>query len=242
MKKFIDLSAKKIIVVGASSGIGEAVVAQLNDLGAEVFALSRRGVSPILSGRIGVTQISLDVCDQLAIANYAKSLNEEVYGLVYCAGRTGKSTITTINDGLLDEVIDINYKGFIYFIKELMRNRKIAANGSILGISSISAHIGIEGTTPYAASKAAMSATVRVLGRELARRKIRINAVSPAMVRTPLFTQDEQDWLDGIERSYPLGLGQVEDVAAAAAFFMSENSHYITGTDLMMTGGCPWLS
>ena len=133
MKKFIDLSAKKIIVVGASSGIGEAVVAQLNDLGAEVFALSRRGVSPILSGRIGVTQISLDVCDQLAIANYAKSLNEEVYGLVYCAGRTGKSTITTINDGLLDEVIDINYKGFIYFIKELMRNRKIAANPNTYG-------------------------------------------------------------------------------------------------------------
>lgn len=242
MKKFIDLSGKKIIVVGASSGIGEGVVVQLNELGAEVDALSRRGESAMLNGRQGVTQISLDVRDQLAIANYAKTLNEEVYGLVYCAGRTGKSTITTINDGLLDEVIDINYKGFVYFIKELMRNRKIVTNGSILGISSISAHIGIEGTTPYAASKAAMSATVRVLGRELARRKIRINAVSPAMVRTPLFTQDEQDWLDGIERGYPLGLGEVEDVAAAAAFFMSENSHYITGTDLMMTGGCPWLS
>ncbi len=242
MKKFIDLTGKTIVVVGASSGIGEGIALGLNELGAKVSAISRRGHSDALQGKEGITQVALDVKDQAGIVEYVKALPETAYGLVYSAGRTGKSPITTMNDELLDDVIDTNYKGFLYFIKELVRNRKIDNGGSILGISSIAAHIGVEGMTPYSSSKAAMSAAVRVLGRELARRKIRINAISPGMVRTPFFTADEQDWLNGVAQGYPLGLGEVEDVAAAAAFFMSENSHYITGTDLMMTGGCPWMS
>lgn len=242
MKNFIDLTGKQIIVAGASSGIGEGIGAALNDLGAEVFALSRRGSSEILSKKTSVTQVVLDIADQDAILNFVKGLQDPVAGFVYCVGRTGKSPITTINDELLDDVFKVNYKGFIYFIKELIRNKKIKNDSSILGIASIASHIGVEGMSPYSASKASMSATVRVLGRELARRKIRINAISPAMVRTPFFTEGEQDWLNGVALGYPLGLGEVEDVAAAAAFFMSDQSKFITGTDLMMTGGCPWLS
>jgi NAD(P)-dependent dehydrogenase (short-subunit alcohol dehydrogenase family) len=242
MKKFIDLTGKTIVVVGASSGIGEGIALGLNELGAKVSAISRRGHSDALQGKEGINQVALDVRDQEGIAEYVKGLPETAYGLVYCAGRKGKSPITTMNDELLDDVFNVNYKGFIYFIKELVRNRKIENGGSILGISSIASHIGIEGMAPYSSSKAAMAAAVRVLGRELARRKIRTNAISPGMVRTPIFTPEEQDWLNGVAQGYPLGLGEVEDVAAAAAFFMSANSHYITGTDLMMTGGCPWLS
>jgi short-subunit dehydrogenase len=242
MNKFIDLTEKRVLVVGASSGIGEGVAKLLSDLGAHVDALSRRGKSLSLADIASITQHSLDVRNQNEIAEFIKGINLPYSGLVYCAGRTGKSPITTLNDELLDDVLEINLKGFLYFIKEMMRNKKLENDGAIVGVSSISAHIGIEGMVPYSASKAAMSASVRVLGRELSRRRIRINAISPAMVRTPLFTEGEQDWLNGVAKSYPLGLGEVEDVAAACAFFISDKSRFITGSDLIMTGGCPWLS
>lgn len=242
MKKFIDLTGKRVLVVGASSGIGEGVAHLLGELGAHVDALSRRGSSPGLVDIPSIAQYSLDVRNQHEIAEFIKSINLPYSGFVYCAGRTGKSPITTMNDELLDDVLEINLKGFLYFIKEMMRNKKLENEGAIVGVSSISAHIGIEGMVPYSASKAAMSASVRVLGRELSRRKIRINAISPGMVRTPLFTEGEQDWLNGVAKSYPLGLGEVEDVAAACAFFISDQSRFITGSDLMMTGGCPWFS
>jgi len=111
-----------------------------------------------------------------------------------------------------------------------------------VAISSIAAHTGTEGLSPYTASKASLSLSVKVLARELARKKIRVNAISPGMVRTPIFKPEEKEYLDNIEKQvYPLGLGEPDDIAAAAAFFLSEKSNYITGADLIMSGGCTWV-
>jgi NAD(P)-dependent dehydrogenase (short-subunit alcohol dehydrogenase family) len=242
MKNFIDLTGKYYLVVGASSGIGKGIVQGLAELGANVHALSRRGSADSLSNLSLVKQVSLDATDPNAIGEFIKGVEVPYSGFIYSAGMRGKSPINTITNKQVSEVFDTNLMGFLNFIKEMIRNKKIETGASIVAISSVSAHIGIEGLVPYSASKAAISSSVRVLGRELSRRQIRINAISPAMVRTPIFLDSEQDWLNEVEKGYPLGLGEVDDVAAACAFFMSDQSKYITGTDLLMTGGCPWHS
>jgi NAD(P)-dependent dehydrogenase (short-subunit alcohol dehydrogenase family) len=242
MSLFIDLSGKKFLVVGASSGIGEGIAKGLAEMGGHVSALSRKGHAEGLSNVDKIEQISVDATNSEAIIDFIKRFDGVFSGLVYSAGVRGKSPITTITNKQINTVFDTNFTGFLIFIKELIRNKKIENGGSIVGISSISAHLGIEGLVPYSASKAAISSSARVLGRELAKRGIRINTISPAMVRTPIFLESEQEWLNEVEKSYPLGLGEVVDVAAAVAFYMSDRSKYITGTDLLMTGGCPWHS
>jgi len=245
MSDFISLKEKNILVVGASSGIGREVALGAAEMGANVICVSRRGKfvpeNQIPDNKI--KHIILDVTDIVSIAAFVTEVNTSFDGLVYVSGRTGKSPIHTLEKDHFDNVIDTNLNGFLFLVKELIRQRKFNLGGSFVAISSISAHVGIHGMTPYSVAKAGLSSSIRVLAQEFARKKIRFNAISPAMVRTPLFLENEQEWLNQIERdSYPLGLGTPEDIAAAAIFLLSERAHYITGIDLIMAGGCEWVS
>lgn len=239
MSSFIDFTGKKFFVVGASSGIGEACAQACAELGGEVYAASRRGT--LSSANPSIDPLVLDVRDQNQIRQVVGSINA-VDGLVYATGRKGLAPVNAVDPAMLDDVIDTNFTGFVYLLKEMMRSRKLSNGGSIVTISSIAAHTGTEGILPYTASKAALSSASRVLGRELARRKIKVNSISPGMVRTPFFAQEEKDYLDNIERAaYPLGLGEPADVAAAAVFLLSDRANFITGADMIMAGGCTWV-
>jgi len=245
MSEFISLKEKNILVVGASSGIGREIAMGAAEMGANVSCISRRGkfIPEVQDYSDKIKHTILDVTDIVSIPSFVASTNSPFDGLVYISGIIGKSPIHLLEKQLLDNVIDTNLNGFLFLVKELMKQRKFNLGGSIVAISSISAHVGIHGVAPYSLSKAALSASVRVLAQEFARKKIRFNAISPAMVRTPLFLENEQEWLNQIERdSYPLGLGNPEDIAAATIFLLSERAHYITGIDLIMAGGCEWVS
>ena len=108
-------------------------------------------------------------------------------------------------------------------------------------IASIAAHTGTQGMSVYSATKASLVVTAKCLALEVAKRRIRVNALSPAVVRTPIFKPKEQEWLDETEKRYPLGLGTPEDVANASVFFLSDASRWITGQALIMDGACPWI-
>jgi NAD(P)-dependent dehydrogenase (short-subunit alcohol dehydrogenase family) len=238
MKQFISLEHKKFLVVGASTGIGASIAAGCAELGAEVYVAARRNCS-IDSHQI--KNINTDIRKPDEIRELAKKI-DVVDGIVYSAGRSGLSPINSLDEDMYNDVLDTNLNGYLFTLKEILRARKIKNGGSIVAISSIAAHTGTEGLAPYTVSKAGISAVTKVLARELAKRKIRVNAISPAMVRTPIFEKDGPEYLNEIEkRVYPLGLGAPEDVAAASIFYLSDQSSYITGTDLIMSGGCTWV-
>jgi NAD(P)-dependent dehydrogenase (short-subunit alcohol dehydrogenase family) len=239
MKPFIDLTGKTYLVVGASSGIGEACALGCAELGAKVIAASRRGTVP--SGSSAITGLELNVRDDAQIAKAVQQL-DPIDGLIYSAGRTGLSPVTSLDRAMFADVMETNFSGFLFLLKELMRARKLKNGGAIVTIASIAAHTGTEGMAPYTASKAALSGVTKVFAREFARRGIRVNSISPAMVRTPFFTNEEKEYLDNIERKvYHMGLGEPADIAAAAVFYLSDRSNFITGSDLIMTGGCTWV-
>lgn len=241
MNQFINFQGKNLGVVGGSSGIGEAIVLGIAELGGEVFNFSRRDLSPPVELQDSIKNINLDIRSPESIAKAVESM-VPLDGLVYSAGRKGLSPVNTLDEALLEDVLSTNLKGFLFLVKELVKKKKINSPGSIVVISSIAAHTGTEGLTPYTISKSGLSSSVKVLARELARKKIRVNAISPAMVRTPIFKPEEKDYLDNIEQQvYPLGLGEPDDIAAAAAFFLSDQSSFITGADLIMSGGCTWV-
>jgi NAD(P)-dependent dehydrogenase (short-subunit alcohol dehydrogenase family) len=241
MRPFISFQDKKILVIGGSSGIGEAIVLGIVELGGKVINFSRRELSSSRDITHLVENISVDIRNTEILSSIVDSI-DPVDGVVYVAGRKGLSPINTLDEKQLEDVIATNLKGFLFVTKELVKRKKIKSHSSIVVISSIAAHTGTEGIAPYTVSKAGLSSSVKVLARELARKKIRVNAISPAMVRTPFFKPEEKEYLDNIEKQvYPLGLGEPNDIAAAAAFFLSEKSNYITGADLIMSGGCTWV-
>ena len=116
---------------------------------------------------------------------------------------------------------------------EIMRDA-----GRIVNISSISGIAGFHGQANYAAAKAGVIALTRVLAKELGRRRITVNAVAPGLIRTPMLAAIKPEMLAEYEKQIPVGrLGVPEDVANAVLFFASEESGYITGQTLPITGG-----
>ena len=121
----------------------------------------------------------------------------------------------------------------------LLKRNLVAADGSILFIASIAAHIGVAGVGAYSGSKAALLAMSRCLAMEVVKRGIRVNCLSPALVETPLLDATAQvvGSLEAERGNYPLGFGKPDDVANAAIFMLSGASRWITGTTLVMDGG-----
>jgi NAD(P)-dependent dehydrogenase (short-subunit alcohol dehydrogenase family) len=123
--------------------------------------------------------------------------------------------------------------------QRLLAKSRIANDGTILFLSSIAAYIGVPAVGAYSGSKAALIATMRCLAMEVAKRGIRVNALAPALVDTPLLaaTSEVVGSLESQRAAYPLGFGAPSDVANAAIFFLSPASRWITGTTLIMDGG-----
>jgi NAD(P)-dependent dehydrogenase (short-subunit alcohol dehydrogenase family) len=132
--------------------------------------------------------------------------------------------------------MNITEPPFRFLARSAIRN-----GGSVIFISSISAHTGTHGMSVYSATKASLVVTAKCLALEVAKRGIRANCLSPGVVRTPLFKDFEQGWLEETEKRYPLGLGRPEDVAWASVFMLSDSSRWITGQALIMDGACPWI-
>ncbi|WPB57767.1 SDR family NAD(P)-dependent oxidoreductase [Xylophilus sp. GOD-11R] len=242
------LEGKRVLVTGASSGIGQAIALGVASMGAEVLALGRdaarldetlerlRAASPAAHA---VCQADLTQPEGVTAA--AAAVTAPLDGVVHAAGISRLSPFRQMTLAHLREVQSINVEGPLLLTQAILRRNLVAAGGSILFISSIAAHIGVPGVGAYSASKAALIAATRCLAMEVAKRKIRANCLSPSLVVTPLFELAMQtageDSMARQEANHPLGFGRPEDVANAAVFFLSDASRWITGTTLVMDGG-----
>ena len=248
----MSLEGRRILVTGASSGIGRACAVCAARLGASVVLTGRR-LAALEETRAlleGEAARHLVFVGDLADADFAAALPQKVLetagpidGFVHAAGVGPAMPLGVVAENLIDASLKVNYTAFLLLMKGFARKGFSNAGFSAVAVSSVSAEIGWAGGSVYAGSKGAVSATVRALAVELAPKGIRVNAVCPGYVKTPFFDRVAGAGLggpDGVARlvaKQPLGLGQPEQVATAACFLLSSASSLMTGVNLPVDGG-----
>ena len=244
------LSGKVAAVTGASKGIGASIAKHLAAEGAAVvvnYATSKAGadkvVAEITSSGGKAIAVQADVAKKTDIDRmFAKT--KAAFGqldiLVNNAGIYDMVPIEAITEEHFHKQFDLNVLGLLLSTQEALKYFG-PAGGSVINISSIVSTLGVPGGSVYSATKAAVDAVTRSLGKELGSRKIRVNSINPGMVETE-GTQSagitESDFRKQTEATTPLGrIAQPQDIAPAVVFLASWDSAFITGETLYITGG-----
>jgi NAD(P)-dependent dehydrogenase (short-subunit alcohol dehydrogenase family) len=242
------LEGKVAVVTGGNSGIGLASAKRLHDEGARI-AISGRDAKTLDAavGMIGpgTLAVQADVA-QLADIDKLYAAVHEQFGkidvLFVNAGVATFAPYTLATEQMFDHLYAINVKGAYFTIQKAIPFLNDGA--SIVLNTSIASTKGMEGASMYASTKAAVRSFARTAARELLPRKIRVNAVAPGPIATPIIgragmTQEQQDaYTAGITSRVPMGRsGTSEEVAGAVAFLASSDASYITGVELNVDGG-----
>ena len=238
------LKGKKILITGASSGIGRQVAIDCSGNGASLVVTGRNEerLNAVVAGIAQNDQQATPLVIDLTAKGEVDQLVTQVDpldGIVLNAGVISYTPVKFIQPDMIRNIFSVNFDANVMLIQGLLERKKIRQGASIVMIGSISAHLGIAGTALYAASKAALTAFAKVLASELAGRRIRVNIISPGLVQTDLLVKTNQvsDTENANKQQYPLGLGTVEDIASQVVFLLSDKSKWITGTDIKMDGG-----
>ncbi|MDR0528333.1 MAG: SDR family oxidoreductase [Zoogloeaceae bacterium] len=240
------LEGKRVLVTGASSGIGQKIALSSARMGAEIVGVGRdpdrmaataKALAEISS--LPHKMVSADLTLSADRESLLGALGAPVEGVAHCAGVSRLAPVRMMSEKHLRELQAINVEAPMLLTQGLLKKNLVASGGAILFLASIAAHIGVAGVAGYSGTKAALIAMTRCLAMEVVSRKIRANCLSPALVQTPLLeaTGKIVGSLEEEEKNYPLGFGTPEDVANAAIFFLSDASRWITGTTLVMDGG-----
>lgn len=246
MNNPFSLSGKNILVTGASSGIGRQIALNTAKMGAALCITGRskerlEETFQQLEKNEGHQQVPADLNVAGDIGLLAGSVTP-LDGVVLCSGIMKTLPFKFINEAELNNVMQTNFTSPVILLNNLVKNKKIKKNASIVFISSIGGNIiGTKGNAMYSASKGAINAIQKVIALELAPQGIRVNNISPGMVKTEMWNVGEaaitQEQLAEDEKKYPLGYGNVDDVANASIYLLSDASKWVTGTTLVLDGG-----
>lgn len=242
------LTGKKIIVTGASSGIGRECAVDFSRMGATVILLARN------EERLTQTFLCLDgsghqvIVADLTDFNIIPSVVEEIVdkvgkvdGLVNCAGISTTLPLKLMTATKLDEFFRTNVYSAIELSKEVSKKKNMNEGGSIVFLSSVMGVVGESGKSLYSMTKGALLSAARSLACEFAKRRIRFNCISPGAILTPInenlphMTDPEKRQL--LEEKHLFGLGRPEDVAYACIYLLSDASKWVTGQNLIVDGG-----
>ena len=240
------LNGKIAVVTGGNSGIGYASAKELKNQGATVIITGRNAVRVETAAQeLGVKGIVADVKDISAIENLVAQVKSEfskVDVLLVNAGIFQPSPVGQISEEMFDHQMGINFKGALFTTEKFLPILNDGA--SIINLSSVNAYTGMPNTAVYAASKAALNSYTRTAATELAPRKIRVNAVNPGPVATPIFGKTGMEetqvnaMAEAMQNRIPLTqFGQPEDIAKLIAFLASDDASFITGGEYNIDGG-----
>ncbi|MDF1696714.1 MAG: SDR family oxidoreductase [Saprospiraceae bacterium] len=241
-----QLTGKTAVVTGGNSGIGYATAQKLKQEGATVIITGRSEEKvKKAASELGVQGIVADVINLSAIDQAVEKIKAEhqnVDILFVNAGIFAPAPLGQITEQMFDNQMGINFKGAVFTIEKFLPILNEGA--SIINLSSVNAYTGMPNTAIYAASKAAMNSFTRTAATELAPRKIRVNAVNPGPIYTPIFDKtgmpEEQlkGFAEAMQNRIPLKrFGQPEDVAELVSFLASDKASFITGGEYNIDGG-----
>lgn len=237
-----SLGGKKILVTGASSGIGRSIAIECSKMGATVILLGRdearlKQTLSSLSGS-GHTFFIGDLTEEPNIS-FIVSQIESVDGVVYSAGVNDKSLVKALNREKIDKMFNTNVFSPMLFTKELQNQKKLNKKSSIVMISSISSNYATISNALYASSKGALESFIKVLALELSSRQIRVNGIRPGVVETPLLNSYSlKEELDAFKAQFPLGrFGRPEEIAYGVVYLLSDASEWMTGSIFNIDGG-----
>lgn len=244
----MTLSGKTAVITGGNSGIGLATAQRFVDEGARVAILGRnRETLQTAKDQLGddVLALAVDVADlaaiDAAVANIGDTLGK-VDILFANAGIAKFAPMQAIDETLFDQTFDVNVKGVFFTVQrfaELMND-----GGSVILNTSVSHHKGWPATSVYAASKAAVRSLARTLAAELTPRGIRVNAISPGPIDTPIYArlgmpeEAVTEMAESIRQQTPMQrFGSPEEIASVVHFLSTDASSYMTGVELGVDGG-----
>jgi NAD(P)-dependent dehydrogenase (short-subunit alcohol dehydrogenase family) len=246
---FVDFGGRWIVLTGASSGIGRAIAVELTRRSARVLMIGRNegklreteAQLPANAGRIMVQDLHQTDALMSLVRDHARD-HGRIYGLCYCAGVVETRPLASFQATGFREMVDVNVTAGLELSRAVCRRDVMTeSGGALLFIASIYGSVGMPGQMAYSATKGALHAAARSLAIELARRRIRVNTLSPGLVRTPMteaaFSVLSKEQVHELEAAHPLGTGTPQDVARAATFLLDPQNAWITGTDLIVDGG-----
>jgi NAD(P)-dependent dehydrogenase (short-subunit alcohol dehydrogenase family) len=242
------LSGKKAVITGGNSGIGAAAAELFLKEGAQVLITGRRKeevertVQRLGGNARGIVSDAGQMKDVRSLKASVSAVLPRIDVLFVNAGVAVFTPFMESDEAMFDEQMNINFKGAFHTTRELLP--LLNDGGSILLTSSILADLGLAGSTVYSASKAALKSLAKTLAVELAPRNIRVNTISPGPINTPIYGKMgmPQDVLTAfaasVQAKIPLNrFGTPEEVAQVALFLASDDSSFLTGTDLAVDGG-----
>lgn len=239
------LANKRVVVTGASSGIGRACAERLAEERATLVLVGRNQdrlteVATVTDGQTVVADLAADA-GVTALLAALKTSGHQYDGWVLAAGEHSLRPMMMESAASLDRAWRANVSVALTLLAGALKGRLIARGGSIVLLSSAAARCGSAGHVAYAASKAALVGAVRSLSVELAPQAIRVNAVAPGLVETPMGSRNlerlTEAQVEGLRARHSLGFGQPGDIAGPIAFLLSDDARWISGTVVTIDGG-----
>jgi 2-dehydro-3-deoxy-L-rhamnonate dehydrogenase (NAD+) len=230
-----DFTGRAALVTGGASGIGAATAARLREGGAEVAVFDREPVEGYVS-LTGDISSSADV--NAAVAEAERALGK-IDVLVNSAGVPGESIRTTeVTDEEWQRVFAINANGSFYMCRAVLPGMIERGYGRIVLVASIAGKEGNPMAAAYSASKAAVIAMTKAIGKDVAGSGVLVNCIAPAVIETPILTGLSQHHIDYMVERIPLGrMGKAGEVAVLASFLASEDLSFSTGATYDISGG-----
>lgn len=240
----LEFTGRKILVTGASSGIGRACALGLCAAGADVAAIGRSEATLADLGLPASRLFLADLTDEAQVKAATVRIKSELGPLDGCVFAAG---IHTFRPFFLESFTDIqrpwalNFQGNLGLLARLLKARMLAKGSSLVLFSSAAAQKAGAGAVSYAASKGAIESATRALALELASQRIRINAISAGVVRTPMSERFlgklSTEQVAALEARHPMGFGSAQSIAGPTMFLLSSQAMWITGAILSVDGG-----
>lgn len=235
-----DFSGQRVLVTGASSGIGREVAQQLLSAGADVYAMGRDAAAlDALAGQ-GCKVLRVDMADQVQLASILAQL-PVMHGLVNCAGISILEAATEVSASAFDQVMTVNVRAAAMVAASVAKAMiGEGVKGSIVNVSSQASLVALDDHLSYCASKGAMDAMTRVQCGEWGKHGIRVNSVNPTVTLTPMaqMAWSEPSKRDPALAAIPLGrFAETSEVASPILFLLSDAASMISGVSLPIDGG-----